>query len=161
DPLAHDAMVLYLAAHHFPQRLQTLPASTWDTLAKSIGQGWYSTQSTAATLLAVDAYAQAAATAAQGQLKASAVDAAGKGQALPLLGELRRMASAQVPPATARVKLANGGDLPLFYGWAQSGYERNLPEAANYHGIEITHVVLDAGGHAITQAKIGDEVTVR
>jgi len=161
DPLAHDAMVLYLATHHFPQRLQGLPASTWDTLAKSIGQGWYSTQSTAATLLAVDGYAQAAAAAAQGQLKASTVDAAGKAQPLPLVGELRTMASAQVPPATARVKLANGGDLPLFYGWAQSGYERNLPDTASYHGIEITHVVLDAHGAAITRASIGDEVTVK
>jgi hypothetical protein len=59
------------------------------------------------------------------------------------------------------VRLANGGDLPVFYGWAQTGYERNLPETANYHGIEITHVILDDKGKAITEAKIGDEVTVQ
>jgi uncharacterized protein YfaS (alpha-2-macroglobulin family) len=161
DPLVHDSMLLYLAAHHFPQPLQALPASSWDGLARMIGQGWYNSQSTATTLLAVDAYAQAAAVSAKGQFKASAVDAHGQAQPLPLQGELRTMARAAVPNGTARVKIANGGDLPLFYGWAESGYERNLPDTANVHGIEITHVILDGQGHAITEARIGDEVTVK
>ena len=161
DPLVHDSMALYLAAHHFPQQLQTLPASTWDTMARMIGEGWYNSQSTAATILAVDGYAQVAAASAKGNLKASAVDARGQAVALPLLGELRVMARADVPAATARVKLANGGDLPVFYGWAESGYERNLPDTANYHGIEITHVILNDAGQAITEAKLGDEVTVK
>ncbi|HEX7689692.1 MAG TPA: alpha-2-macroglobulin, partial [Burkholderiaceae bacterium] len=161
DPLSHDATVLYLAAHWFPKSLQQLPASTWETMSKMIGNGWYDSHSTASTLLAVDGYAQAAAASARGQLKASVVDAQGKVQPLPLLGELRTMAKAAVPPAAAAVRLANGGDLPVFYGWAQTGYERNLPETANYHGIEITHVILDDKGKAITEAKIGDEVTVQ
>ena len=161
DPLVHDAMVLYLAAHHFPARLQALPATEWDTMARMIGQGWYSSQSTAATILAVDGYAQVAAASAKGQLKASTVDAKGQVQPLPLVGELSVMAHADVPSATSRVRLANGGDLPLFYGWAQSGYERNLPDVANYHGLEITHVILDAGGKAISEARLGDEVTVQ
>ena len=161
DPLVHESMVIYLAAHHFPARLQTLPATTWDTMSKLIGQGWYNSQSTAATILAVDGYAQVAAASAKGQLKASSVDAKGAAQALPLLGELRVMARANVPSATARIKLANGGDLPLFYGWAQSGYERNLAETANFHGLEITHVILNAAGQAISEARIGDEVTVQ
>ncbi|MEP6502810.1 MAG: MG2 domain-containing protein, partial [Betaproteobacteria bacterium] len=161
DPLVHDTMVIYLVAHHFPARLATLPTTSWDTLSKLIAEGWYNSQSTAATILAVDGYAQAAAASAKGQLKASAVDAKGQVQPLPLLGELRVMARADVPSATARVKLANGGDLPLFYGWAQSGYERSLPETANFHGLEITHVILNAAGQAIAEARIGDEVTVQ
>jgi len=161
DPMVHESLVLYLAAHHFPARLQTLPAAVWDNIARMIGEGWYSSESTAATILAVDGYAQVAAASAKGQLKAATVDAKGQATPLPLLGELRVMARADVPPATARVKLANGGDLPLFYGWAQSGYERNLPDTANYHGLEITHVVLNAAGQAISEARIGDEVTVQ
>ena len=161
DPLVHDSMVIYLVAHHFPARLATLPTTSWDTLSKLIAEGWYNSQSTAATILAVDGYAQAAAASAKGQLKASAVDAKGQVQPLPLLGELRVMARADVPSATARIKLANGGDLPLFYGWAQSGYERNLPETANFHGLEITHVILNAAGQAIAEARLGDEVTVQ
>jgi uncharacterized protein YfaS (alpha-2-macroglobulin family) len=161
DPLVHDSTLMYLVARHFPQQLQTLPPNTWDGIAKMISQGWYNSHSTASTLLAIDAYSQAAAALSKGQVKASAVDARGQAQALPLLGELRTMAKAAVPNGTARVKLANDADLPLFYGWSESGYERNLPEAADYHGIEITHVILDSQGKAITEARIGDEVTVK
>jgi hypothetical protein len=161
DPLVHDTTLITLAARHFPQRLQTLPTETWSRLAAMIGDGWYSTQSSASTILAVDAYARAAAASAKGQVNASTVDRQGKAQPLPLVGELRVLAQAPVPQGTARVKLANPGDLPLFYGWAESGYERNLPEAAVTHGLEITQVILNDKGVAITEAKIGDEVTVK
>ncbi len=161
DPLVHDSTLLYIAARHFPKHLQALPFETWDGLAKMIGQGWYNSQSSATTILAVDAYARAAAASGQGQLKASAVDATGKALALTLEGELRTMSRAAVPYGSKGVKLANGGPLPLFYGWSESGYERNLPETASYSGLEITHVILNDKGQAITEATIGDEVTVK
>jgi len=161
DPLVHDSMLIVVAARHFPQKLQALPVDTWSRLASMIGDGWYNTQSSASTILAVDAYARAAAASAKGQVNASTVDKAGKVQALPLIGELRVLAQAPVPTGTARVKLANPGDLPLFYGWAESGYERNLPETAITQGLEITQVILNDKGVSVSEVKIGDEVTVK
>ena len=161
DPLVHDSMLIVVAARHFPQKLQALPLDTWSRLAAMIGDGWYNTQSSAATILAVDAYARAAAASAKGQVNASTVDATGKAQALPLIGELRVLAQAPVPMGTTRVKLANPGELPLFYGWAESGYERNLPQTAINQGMEITQVILNDKGVAISEARIGDEVTVK
>jgi uncharacterized protein YfaS (alpha-2-macroglobulin family) len=161
DPLVHDSMLIVLVARHFPQKLQALPTDTWSRLAVMIGDGWYSTQSSASTILAVDAYARAAAAAAQGKFNASVVDAAGKAQPLPLVGDLRVLMQAVVPQGTARVKLANPGGLPLFYGWAESGYERRLPDTAISHGLEITQVILNDKGVAVSEAKIGEDLTVK
>jgi hypothetical protein len=160
DPLVHESMLITLVARHFPQRLAQMPNDTWSRLAAMIGDGWYSTQSSASTILAVDAYARAASGSAKGQFNASAVDALGKVQALALTGDLKALSQANVPNGTARLKLANPGELPLFYGWSESGYERNLPDTAVTHGLEITQTVLNAKGVAISEATIGEEVSV-
>ena len=86
---------------------------------------------------------------------------AGKSLALPLTGELRSLQQATVPNGTAKLKLSNPGNLPLYYGWAETGYERNLPDTAVTHGLEITQAILDEKGNAISEARIGQEVTVR
>ena len=59
------------------------------------------------------------------------------------------------------MRLASGGSLPLFYAWAESGYERGLPDKASGQGMEILHEVLNDKGQPITEARLGDEVTVR
>lgn len=161
DPLVHDSMLIYLSAKHFPDRLRSLPLATWDLMSQMIGQGWYNSQSSASIILAVDAVAGTTAAAAQGKLQVSTLDSSGKEKALLLSGELRLLAQALVPAGSTRVKLANAGGLPLFYAWAESGYERNLPEQADYHGLEVTHVVLNSQGQAISEAALGDEVTVK
>jgi uncharacterized repeat protein (TIGR01451 family) len=161
DPLVHDSTLILLAARHFPKRLAALPTESWNRLATMIGDGWYSTQSSAAVILAVDAYARAAANSANGQFDASAVDKAGKAAALAMTGELRALRQGAVPAGIAKLRLSNPGDLPLFYGWAESGYERNLPETAVTHGLEITQTILNEKGVAISEARIGEEVTVR
>lgn len=162
DPMTHDTALIYLVARHFPKRLASLPTATWENLAKQIRDGWYSTASSASTILAVDAYATAAAQSAKtsGPLKAQAVNAQGQVQALAL-GELLPMARATVPQGTARVKIGQGGELPLFYAWSESGFERGLPDKPLNQGMEIVHEVLNAAGQVITEAKLGDEVTVR
>ncbi|WP_374429105.1 alpha-2-macroglobulin [Ideonella dechloratans] len=161
DPLVHDSTLILLGARHFPKLLASLPVESWSRLAAMIGEGWYSTQSSATTILAVDAYARAAAASAGGSVTAQAVDKAGKSLALPLTGELRSLQQAAVPNGTAKLKLSNPGNLPLYYGWAETGYERNLPDTAVTHGLEITQAILDEKGNAISEARIGQEVTVR
>jgi uncharacterized protein YfaS (alpha-2-macroglobulin family) len=160
DPIVHDTMLIYLVARHFPAKLSSLPVETWEGLGRMIRDGWYSSSSSASTVLAVDAYAQAAGQAAKGQLKASAINAQGQSQALAL-GELQPLARALVPQGSSKLKLGNGGSLPLFYAWSESGFERGVPDKAVSNGMEISHEVLDAKGQVITEAQIGDEVTVR
>ncbi len=160
DPLVHDSTLIYLVARHFPKRLETLPVDTWETLARMIRDGWYNSASSASTIWAVDAYASAAAQSAKGQIKVSALTAQGVAQPLSL-GELQPMARATVPQGSARLKLSTGGNLPLFYAWAESGFERGIPDKPLSQGMEIIHEVLNDKGQPITEARLGDEVTVR
>lgn len=161
DPLVHDASLIILVSRHFPSQLAVLPADSWDRLARMIQDGWYSTQSSAMTILAVDAYAKAAARSAGGTFNAAAVDKAGKTQALAFSGELKSLSQAVVPAGTAKLKLSNPGNLPLYYGWSESGYDRSLPATADVHGLSVTVAILDDAGKAITEAEMGDEVTVK
>ena len=160
DPLVHDAMLLHLVARHFPARLKTLPAVTWDRMGAMVRDGWYNSLSSASMLLAVDAYFEAVGANADGKLGATATDAAGK--ALPLtLGAPNPITRVPVPLDAAKLRLANDSDFNLYYSWTNQGFERNVPDTALNQGLEVFHEILDAKGNPITKAKLGEDVTVR
>ncbi|MES2297592.1 MAG: alpha-2-macroglobulin [Pseudomonadota bacterium] len=160
DPLVHDAALVAVVARHFPARIRELPADYWDRLGHIVRDGYYQSHSAASVMLAVDAYANAAAQSAAGKVSVTAIDAKGLATALALPQQFA-LASMTMPPATAKVKLSNQGDLPLFYSWAESGFERAQPNEAKSQGMEIIHEFLDASGKVVGEAQIGDEITVR
>jgi len=125
-----------------------------------VRDGWYNSLSSAAMLMAVDAYFDAVAQNAEGKLTASAIDAQGKAAALAL-GAVNPVARAAVPAGTAKLGLANDSDFNLYYSWTEQGFERKLPDTAVNQGLEVFHEVLDAKGNPVTKAKLGEEVTVR
>ena len=160
DPLVNRTSTMQLVARHFPKMLKDVPTSYWDNLSKAVSDGWFQTESAATMILAVDAYANAAAQAAAGKIDIAAIDKKGVQKALDVPAQFK-LAKFGLPPDTAKLKLGNQGELPLFYSWAESGYERNLPTDAKGNGLEIIHEFTDAKGNVITEAQVGDEVTVR
>lgn len=159
DPLVHQATLIQLTALHFPEKIKTLPMDTWSRLAKAIQNNYYQSLSAARLMLAIDAYATQAAQSAAGKVGVAAVNVAGQAKALEVPQQLA-LAKLAVPFDSA-LKLHNGGELPLFYAWSESGYERNLPKEAVNKGLEIIHEYLDAKGNVVNEAQIGDELTVR
>jgi uncharacterized protein YfaS (alpha-2-macroglobulin family) len=160
DPLVHQASVMQLVAMHFPAQIKNLPMDFWARLGNAIRDNYYQSLSAARVLLAVDAYAKAASLSAAGNVSMSAIDQAGLAKALALPAPLM-LANITVPANTAKLKLNNGGELPLFYAWAESGYERTIPKEALNKGMEIIHEFLDAKGNVVSEAQVGDELTVR
>ena len=160
DPLVHDSMLLHLVARHFPARLKTLPPAAWEKMGAMVRDGWYNSLSSAAMLLAVDAYFDAVAINADGKLAATAADAQGKTTPLAL-GSPNPVTRAVVPLDTARLRLSNDSDFNLYYSWAEQGFERKVADKAINQGLEISHEVVDAKGNPLTKAKLGEEVTVR
>ncbi|MDD4930247.1 MAG: alpha-2-macroglobulin [Gallionella sp.] len=160
DPLVHQASVMQLVAMHFPSQIKNLPLDFWARLGNAIRDNYYQSLSAARVLLAVDAYAKAASLSAAGNVSMSAIDKNGRAKAQAMPAQLI-LANITVPADTARLKLNNGGELPLFYAWAESGYERNVPREALNKGLEIIHEFLDAKGKVISEAQVGDELTVR
>ncbi|MBK6998505.1 MAG: alpha-2-macroglobulin family protein [Rhodoferax sp.] len=160
DPLVHQSTTVQLLALHFPAQIKVLPMDYWSRIASAIRDNYYQSLSAARMLLAIDAYANAAAKSAAGNVTISAVNAAGVTKALELPRQLA-LAKLAVPLDSTRLKLKNGGELPLFYAWAESGYERTLPTQEAGKGLEIIHEFLDAKGNVVSEAAVGDELTAR
>ena len=160
DPIVHDSMLVHLVAKHFPQRLKVLPAAVWTRTADLLRDGWYNSLSSASMLLAIDAYYEAVNQNSQGKLGATVFDKQGAATALSL-GPLVPLARADVPFGAAKLRLTNAADFPLYYAWAEQGYERSVPATAVNQGMEVMHEVLNAKGDVVTQAALGEELAVR
>lgn len=160
DPLVHDSMLVYLIAKHFPAKLKKLPAEVFDRIGALVQDGWYHSLSSSSVILAVDAYSAEAARSAAKSLSVTAIDRQGKTQTMAM-GSPALLAKVELPLNLAKLKLANWGDYPLYYALAESGYERNVPTVAQSKGLEIVREFLDATGKPITEARLGDEITVR
>ena len=160
DPLVHRASTMQMIALHFPNLIKQLPMDFWTRMAGAIRDNSYQSLSAARILQAVDAYAAAATQSASGKVGLSAIDRSGKAKIIELAQQIV-LANVAVPLDAAKLKLSNGGELPLFYSWAESGYEMNTPKEAVSKGIEIIHDFLNDKGNVINEAKVGDEVTVR
>lgn len=160
DPLIHNAALVQIIAKHFPDRIKDIPQNYWERLAKTVSEGYYQSHSASMVMMAVDAYQTAAVKSAAGKVNITAIDVKGVAKNLTLPQQLL-LTKTFVPNNTAKLKLANQGDLPLFYSWAESGYERKLPDTAVENGMQIEHEFLDAKGNAVSEAELGDELTVR
>ncbi|THD00545.1 hypothetical protein B1810_24380, partial [Panacagrimonas perspica] len=154
-----DAELLYLAAKHFPKRLEKLPAGYVDTLADRITKHQYHSLSAATTLLALDAYANVATTQTAGKLKLSELLADGKSKDLVLPAGL--FPKIGFSSAAAKLQFGNEADLPAFSFVSQAGFERTPPKEPLREGFEILREYTDKDGKAITSVKQGEEVTVR
>lgn len=160
DPLVHHTTVAYLLVKHFPKLIMQLPMDYWTRIAEAIGDNNFQSLSAARMLLTVDAYAAYAAQSSAGKVSIDAIRAAGAVKALELPSQLT-LAKLAVPADAASLNLNNGGDLPLFYSWSETGYENKLPKEAVSRGLEIIHEFLDASDQVVTEANLGDELTVR
>jgi len=160
DPLVHSASTVAIIAKHFPLRLKDLPQSYWERMSNIIRDGYYQSHSASVVMLAVDAYASAAAQSAAGKVEISAIDIKGVNKAMELPKQLA-LATMTLPSDTAKLKLVNQGDLPLFYSWAESGFERALPKEAKSQGMEIIHEFLNVKGVVVNEAQLGEELSVR
>src|SRR6185295_7588417 len=65
DPMTRDALLLFVIARHFPERLRDIPQDVLTTLAQRVNDGYYHWLSAGTTLLALDAYATATQAAAR------------------------------------------------------------------------------------------------
>ena len=61
DAVVHDAQLLYLISRHFPDRINSVPPTALEGIGNAINGNRVSSLSAAYTLLALDAYAKAAA----------------------------------------------------------------------------------------------------
>ncbi len=161
EPMASDAMLLYLLAKHFPARLSRLPDSMLDTLVTRVTGSAYDSLSAATTILALDAYATATnATASAGPpklgIQANLADKSTRSLALPS----GLFPAVDLSADTSSVNFTSDAEVRSFYLINQSGFDRSPITSVLTQGLEITREFLDGAGKAVDKVKVGEEVTV-
>lgn len=159
DPIVRNGQTLYLLARHFPARAKALAPEVMARYTAQLAKGGFNTLSSSYTVLAFEALAQTLGAEAMGKLSAVQLDA--KGAATPLALPANVMPRAAVSPGTVKLRLGNDGRLTTYYSVVQSGFDKVPPTEQIKSGLEVVREYVGADGKAVTQVKVGDEVTVK
>ncbi|MEO0574867.1 MAG: alpha-2-macroglobulin [Pseudomonadota bacterium] len=156
--LGRDAQHVYLLARHFPDALSGITSENLRSLAEPIMQNRFNTLSAAYTVMALGEYTRASTTAEGETVLRVLAEINGVPTAL---NDAAPFARASVANGTTDIQVAGAQGRDVYYVLTQSGFDRELPAAANASGIELFREYLDASGAPVTTAMIGDELTVR
>ena len=143
DPMTRDALLLFIIAKHFPERLSDLPKDALTTLAQRVNDSYYHSLSAGTTLLALDAYA----TATQGAARNLALAEVLKDKRVQAL----QLAAVTFPKTAfseqaAALRFTNNSELNAYYTIEQSGFDRKPPTTAIRKGFEVLREYTDASG---------------
>jgi len=157
-PMTSDAMLLYLMARHFPERLTKLPDTVLDTLVAHVKNGDYDSLSAATTILALDAYATAVT--ANGAPKFGVEATLADQSSRPLSVPAGLFPKTTFPADTRALSFSSDAAVRNYYLVNQSGFDRTPTTDTSTKGLEIIREFLTADGKTADQVKVGDEITV-
>ncbi|HVF15286.1 MAG TPA: alpha-2-macroglobulin [Steroidobacteraceae bacterium] len=158
DAMTHDALLLFIVARHFPERMSALPATMLSSLAQRVTNGEYHSLSAGTTLLALETYAKAS-TGAENNLGIAEVLRDRTVRALTLTGGLFPK-TAFTDQATS-LRFTNRNDLNAYYMVDSSGFDRKAPLEAIKQGFEVIREYVDTEGKPLTKITMGDQIDVR
>jgi uncharacterized protein YfaS (alpha-2-macroglobulin family) len=157
DPLIRDAVVVQLLARHFPDRLPGLLPAAVARLSGPLQSQHYNTLSSSMTLLALDAIGERAGSGAAAPALAE-LPASGAARSLATQGTRLRIAA--LATDARRVQITAADDAPVWYAITESGFDRTPPAKATGNGLEVFREYRDLKGNVVTQAALGEELTV-
>ena len=156
DGIEH-AWTVYLVNRHFPALRGQLHAPAVERLLDPLRTNRYNTLSSALTVLAMDAYANAAGTGALPVLQAAGAD--GKARGIGVRNGI--VARGAFNGSDTKLWVRPAGDAPAWYLLNQSGFDRAVSKAVQNRGLEVIRDYLDDAGKPVTSVTQGNEVTVR
>jgi uncharacterized protein YfaS (alpha-2-macroglobulin family) len=156
--LGRDAQYLYLLARHFPDRLKDIDSTTIEKLIEPVMKNRFNTLSSAYTILALGAYSSAIFDGGDAALLSISGGPAGAARALT---QASRFARTEVANDIDELQIRGSGGDDFYYVLSQTGFDRTPPADAEANGLEIFREYLDGRGDAVTEARVGDELTVR
>ena len=157
DPMTRDALLLFVMARHFPERLRDVPQETLGTLAQRVNDNYYHSLSAGTTLLALDAYSNATQGAAR-NLSLAEVLKDKRVRALDLADVT--FPKTQFSEQAAALRFTNNTDLNAYYTIEQSGFDRKPPTDAIRNGFEVLREYTDTSGKPLTSIDMGQQVDV-
>lgn len=158
DALVYNAQLIYLMSRHFPEQLRTLKASDLESIVRAVSEGWFSTISSAYTILALDAYAQTQSAATLGEASIQEIADDGKSRSLVLPGGL--FPKVAFSDKARKIRVSSGSDHILFYQVTQAGFDLAPPVKEIKQKLEVQREYRDAGNKVVTKVALGGELTV-
>ena len=158
DALSHDAQLLYLWSRHFPDRAAKVTPEELDAMVQPIFQGLYNTFSSAHTILALEAYGEAAQK-ADGGAQAIRELLNGQKQALALPAGMLPLVGVLDPKASA-LEFSTEGAFGSYWVVEQRGFDLDLPKKAIAAKIEVFREYQNDKGEVVDKVTLGDELQV-
>lgn len=157
DAMTRDGLLLFVVSRHFPERLRTIPAEVFTTMAQRVTDDQYHSLSAGATLLALDAYAGATEGAVRNLSIAEVLkDKRVRGLTLPD----GSFPTVKFSDQAAALRFGNDTSLNTYYLVEQSGFDRRPPTQAIKQGLEVLREYTDASGKPLTSLNMGQQVDV-
>ena len=154
--LGRDAQYVYVLARHFPERLAEIDAADIKSLVAPVMQNRFNTLSSAYTVLALGAYTSAV-FADAGTVR---LDISTAGEAARTLAEAAVFARARMGNDVDRVSIAGADDTEIYYVLTEAGFDLAPPATGSANGLEIFRDYLDANEDPVSEARVGDDLTV-
>lgn len=150
--------LVYLVARHFPDSRERVGKSGIAALLEPIQRRRYNTLSAGLTVLALEAWGTQAPDGELPRLLALAPPPAqpaafGQRQGMGIGGEF--------PAGLQALRIEPAADTQAWYALLQAGFDRQAPAAEQGRGIELLRDYLNADGEPVSQAVLGEELTVR
>ena len=162
--LSLDAQYVYLLAKHFSGQAKALDGEQIVKLLQPVFDGQYNTIGSAYAVLALSAYSQLdrvqnSAVPQFNQLTAGGarteLSAADNRSSLP------RFAFGSDAEKLLITRDNNDKKAPLFYALSESGFAKTPPAKPQAEQLEVVRDYLNSKGEVVSQARQGDELTVR
>ncbi|WP_397470969.1 alpha-2-macroglobulin [Rheinheimera sp.] len=157
--LSLDAQYVYLLSQHFPQRAKALDGEQILQLLQPVFSGQYNTIAAAYSVLALSAYGQLQNDSREGQVTFYQLD--GQGNRSELAPADNSSATPVAHFTAAADKILIESNEQLFYALSEAGFAKQPATQAVANQLEIVRDYLNAEGKVVTQARQGDELTVR
>lgn len=159
DSTSRNGQVLYLFAKHFPDRTRALTSAQVSSALGPLLTGGFNTISSAYSLLALDAYVDLVGTHGLHEVKIDEVLAAN--QLLPVvLPKEQLFPKVEFSERAEKIRFSRTQPAPTFWQVTQAGFDAAMPKAPIANKIEIVRELRNAQGQPVTEAELGDELTV-
>lgn len=153
-----NAQYLYLIAHHFPQRLETVGNQLVLNLVQAINSAEINTLLSGYSSLALGAYAKTHTMPNETQFSMSEIDTRRKEKTLT--PQDKSFEKANVDVGTTKVSFNNPTKQNYFYQLTEAGFDKMLASEEVKQGIEIYREYRDQTGQSISNAVLGSEIEV-
>lgn len=158
DDLVFESQLLYILARHFPERLTNIPKEDLQSMVNMITSESYNTISSAYSILAFSAYADALGSPTAGSVLVTQemLDNTKKELVFPV----GLFPKTDVSDDAKSLAFQNSGDAGLYYQLVEAGFDKTPPATEIKQKLEVQREFRDENGNVVASTAVGGSLMV-